>query len=65
MTGGVDSEHPANLNSAVPACITKEYVPKVMPSYQAGHEAIVNTHSWHGGQHALVVWRVCDAVDAN
>ena len=34
----MDSERPANLNSAVPACITKEYVPKVTPSYQAGHE---------------------------
>ena len=34
----VDSERPANLNSDVPACITKEYVPKVTPSYQAGHE---------------------------
>ena len=30
---GVYSEHYSNLNSAVPACITKDSVPKVMPSY--------------------------------
>ena len=32
------SAHYANSNSDLPACITKDPVPKVMPSYQAGHE---------------------------
>jgi hypothetical protein len=35
------SERPANLNSEIPACITKESVPKVTPSYQAGHEPMM------------------------
>ena len=29
-----------DLNPEIPACITKDSVPKVIPSYQAGHEPI-------------------------
>jgi len=35
---GVENARYRDLNSAVPACITKASPPKVTPSYQAGHE---------------------------
>src|ERR1700680_2143332 len=39
----VHSDRPANLNLEIPACITKDPVPKVTPSYSGWSRAYVGT----------------------